>query len=87
MWTKAPFLFRNDLVVVDGLEQQRQAGHDEVKRLGDHPTLIRLTADAARVEVAAHADDSERLLGPYNDRSTATVDRFNYAIVAQRSKP
>jgi hypothetical protein len=68
VWTKAPLLFHNDLVVVDGLEQQRQADGDGVKRLGAHPALIRLTAGDARVEVAAHADDSGRLLGPYNDR-------------------
>jgi hypothetical protein len=75
VWTKAPLLFRNELVVVDGLERQRQADGDEVKRLGAHPALIRFTAGEAIVEVAASADDSERLRGPYDDRSAATVDR------------
>jgi hypothetical protein len=41
VWTKAPFLFRNELVVADGLDQQRPARPDEVKRLGDHPVVIR----------------------------------------------
>ena len=65
VWTKAPFLFRNELVGADGLDEQRPAEPDEVKRLGDHPTVIRVRADGATVEVAAHEDDGELLLGPY----------------------
>src|SRR5215217_5323386 len=37
VWTKAPFLFRNELVPVDALDQQRSADPGEVKRLGDDP--------------------------------------------------
>jgi hypothetical protein len=39
VWTKAPFLFRNELVAIDGLDEQRQARSDEIKRLGDHPVV------------------------------------------------
>src|SRR3954467_14443728 len=53
VWTKAPFYFRNELVPVDALEKQHAAGPDEVKRLGDHPIVIRLRAGHATVEVAA----------------------------------
>ena len=65
VWTKGPFLFRNDLVAADGLDEQRPAHHDEVKRLGDHPTLVRVKAGGATIEIAAHDHDGELLLGPY----------------------
>src|SRR4051795_3363601 len=52
VWTKAPFFFRNELVAVDGLDQRRPAGPDEVKRLGDHPIVTRLTVGSATVDIA-----------------------------------
>src|SRR4051812_20434090 len=70
VWTKAPFLFRNELVFVDGLDERRPAPAGEVKRLGDHPTVIRLKSGSAIVEIAARDDDSEPALGPY----AASVD-------------
>jgi hypothetical protein len=72
VWTKAPFFFRNELVPADGLEQQRPAGTDEVKRLGDHPVIAQLRTDNATVEVAAHDDERAQLLGPYRDSVSAT---------------
>ena len=65
VWTKGPFLFRNELVPADGLDEQRPAHADEVKRLGDRPGVIRVTTDGATVEIAAKAEDIELLLGPY----------------------
>ena len=47
VWTKAPFLFRNDLVPTDTLDEQRPVRTDEVKRLGDHPGVIRVNAEVA----------------------------------------
>src|SRR4051795_12633875 len=73
VWTKAPFFFRNELVATDGLDQQRAAVPDEVKRLGDHPIVVRLRVGDATVEVAAHDDESELLLGPYGKRLAAGV--------------
>jgi hypothetical protein len=67
VWTKAPFFFRNELVAVEGMDQQRPAGPDEVKRLGDHPIVVRLTLGSATVEVAAQDDDAARLRGPYGE--------------------
>jgi len=64
VWTKAPFLFRNELVAIDGVDEQRPARPDEVKRLGDHPVVARLRTQEAAAEVAAHASDGELLLGP-----------------------
>jgi hypothetical protein len=73
VWTKAPFLFRNELVPTDRLDEQRPARSDEVKRLGDHPGVIRVTADGATVEVAAKAEDTELLLGPYREPAAAAA--------------
>jgi hypothetical protein len=50
VWTKGPFLFRNELVLADGLDEQRLLEPDEVKRLGDHPVVMRLRAGGATVE-------------------------------------
>jgi hypothetical protein len=65
VWTKAPFLFRNELVAADGVDEQRPANRDEIRRLGDHPTILRLKVGTAMAEVAADGDDSELVLGPY----------------------
>ncbi len=73
VWTKAPFLFRNELVPTDRLDERRPARSDEVKRLGDHPVVIRVTADGSTVEVAAQAEDTEPLLGPYRQPADAAA--------------
>jgi Protein of unknown function (DUF2550) len=64
VWTKGPFLFRNELVPADSIDGQRRAEPHEVKRLDD-PIVVRVKAGAATVEVAAESDDAELLLGPY----------------------
>jgi hypothetical protein len=66
VWAKAPALFRNELVAVDGLAGEvRAAEAGEVKRLGDDPVIVPLAADGgARVEVATPADSREQALGP-----------------------
>jgi hypothetical protein len=65
VWTKAPFLFRNELVPTDSLDEQRPARTDEVKRLGEHPGVIQVTSNGATVQVAATSEDTELLRGPY----------------------
>jgi hypothetical protein len=65
VWTKAPFLFRNELVATDDLIEQRYPPPEEIKRLGDRPALIQLRVGDSAIEVAAHADDMELLAGPY----------------------
>jgi hypothetical protein len=64
VWTKAPALFRDELVAVDGLaDAVRAAELGEVKRLGNGPVIVPLAADGgARVEVATAADSRERAL-------------------------
>src|SRR5215210_5037059 len=54
VWTKGPFFFRNELVVVDTLDQRRSADPGEFKRLGDHPIVVQIRAGSATVEVPAH---------------------------------
>jgi hypothetical protein len=55
------------------VDEQRPAGPNEVKRLGDHPVVVRVRAGNATAEVAARDDDSELLLGPYNKPDGAVV--------------
>src|SRR6266576_6271776 len=40
VWTKRPFLFRNELLPGDALARERPANAGEVKRLGEHPVVI-----------------------------------------------
>jgi hypothetical protein len=65
VWTKAPFLFRTELVPGDGLTGERPAGADELKRLGGTPVVIRLGTGAATVEIAASGEQRHLLRGPY----------------------
>ena len=62
-----PFLFRNEFVGVDSLEEQRRAERND-KRL-DEPIVVRVTAGVARVEVAAESDDAELLRGQYHPQA------------------
>jgi hypothetical protein len=77
VWTRGPFLFRNELVLADAAVV-RAAEPGEVKRLGEASVVAELAVDGASVFVAAHAEDSELALGPYGDRSrtaAANADR------------
>ncbi len=67
VWTKGPFLFRNEVVGTDDLQEHRPALPGEVKRLGDDPAVIRVAAGSAAIEVAAHGHDAELLAGPYRE--------------------
>ena len=69
VWTKAPFLFRNELVMADALAgEARAARPGEMKRLGKHPAVVPLAVDGgARIEVAATADGRERAPGPFTE--------------------
>ena len=65
VWTKAPFLFRNELVPVDGLASERSAASEHLRRLGDNPVVVGLTTGASTVEVAGRGEDRGLLRGPY----------------------
>ena len=67
VWTKAPFLFRNELVVAEALAGEARATEPgEIKRLGKHPAVIPVAVGGgARIEVAASEDGRERARGPF----------------------
>jgi hypothetical protein len=73
VWSKKPFLFRNELVAVDGLAGAvRAAQPGEVKRLGNDPVIVPLAADGGvRLEIAAPVEDRGRVLGPLEPATTA----------------
>jgi hypothetical protein len=73
VWTKGPFLFRNEVIATDDLQEHRPALHGEVKRLGDDPAVIRVSVGSAAIEAAAHGHDAELLAGPYRELLGATV--------------
>ena len=70
VWTKAPFLFRNELVVADSLAADARAAEPgEVKRLGKHPTVLEVAVEGgARIELAS-ADGPADALGPFAEPS------------------
>ena len=72
VWAEAPFLFRNQLLAVDGLAGAvRAAEVGEVKRLGSQLVIVPLVGDGgARVEIAAAKDDRGQALGPMVADST-----------------
>jgi hypothetical protein len=63
VWSKAPLLLRSVLIPVDGVVGERQADAGEVKRLGDGPLVAEFKVAGAAVELAARAEDRDRLLG------------------------
>jgi len=63
VWSKAPFMFRNELIPVDRLCGE-QPVHPGVKRLGDKPVVIEFASGAARIEVAAKAGHRDLVTGP-----------------------
>jgi len=63
VWTKSPFLFRNELIAIDALGTGRPAATGEVKRLGRDVTVTAMSAGTATVEVASSNDDIPQVLG------------------------
>jgi hypothetical protein len=64
VWSKAPLMFRNELVPVDGLLGEHPEHAGDVKRLGDKPVVIEFASGAARIEVAARAEHRALVTGP-----------------------
>jgi len=63
VWSKAPLMFRNELVPADRLLGERPPRSGEVKRLGDKPVVIEFESDGARIEVAARAEQRPLVMG------------------------
>jgi hypothetical protein len=66
VWTKAPLLFRNELLPMDELVSQRNAAPDELKRLGGEPVVFAMTTGATTIEVGAASEDRDLARGPYD---------------------
>jgi hypothetical protein len=73
IWTRGPLFFRTELLPTDAALEQRPAGPDEVKRLGDHPSVVKLAAGPATLEVAAAGESATLLLGPHDPSVDAQV--------------
>jgi Protein of unknown function (DUF2550) len=64
VWSKAPLMFRNELIPVDRLSGEREAHAGEGKRLGDNPVVLEFASNDATVEVASRAKDRALVTGP-----------------------
>jgi hypothetical protein len=64
VWSKAPFMFRNELVPVDRLAGEHPAHAGGVKRLGDNPVVTEFASGGATIEVAARAGCRALVTGP-----------------------
>jgi hypothetical protein len=64
VWSKAPFMFRNELIPVDRLSGERQAQAGEGKRLGDKPIVIGFDSGGATVEIASRGENRALVTGP-----------------------
>ena len=73
VWTKAPFLFRNELIAIDSVSGHRPAAPGDVERLGSDPIVVVLNAGTATVEIAAHSDDLNRVSGPFRPAEAGHV--------------
>lgn len=70
VWTKAPLLFRNELIPADDLLDLRPADQNEVKRLGANPIVMEISTGTATLQIATTGDAGDLLRGPYNTAST-----------------
>lgn len=73
VWSKAPFLYRNELVAVDRLAGERVAARGEVKRLGDNPVVIDLSANGATLQLATKQEHRALAVGVLGEDARANV--------------
>jgi hypothetical protein len=66
-------LFRNELIPIDGVEEPQAAGSNEVKRLGDHPVVVRIRTGDATAEIAVRGEDSKLALGAHETPEAAVA--------------
>jgi hypothetical protein len=72
VWSKAPLLFRNEIVPVDHVGGERTAEAGEVKRLGDSPVVIDLATNGATLQIAAKEEHRALAVGPLFTQAEAT---------------
>jgi hypothetical protein len=72
VFTKAPLFVRNVLVPTDEPYDERGSDlEDKPKRLGDHPVIATINSAGAVLEIAAAAEHSALLRGPYLEKEHA----------------
>jgi hypothetical protein len=64
VWSKAPLMFRNDLIPVDRLVEKHPEHGGGVKQLGDKPVVMEFASGGARIEVAARPEHRALVTGP-----------------------
>lgn len=71
VWSKAPFMFRNELVPIDRVVGERAAEPGEVRRLGKSPMVVELSSNGATIQLAAKDEDRALAIGPLANRAAA----------------
>jgi len=72
VWTPGPLCLRNALIPVDSINQEF-AAPGKVRRLGDHPSIVTLSAGTARIQVIVAADDIPLANAPFATSTTEPV--------------
>jgi hypothetical protein len=65
VWSKAPFMFRTQVVPIDRCTSVDTKADSDVKRLGDRPHVATFVAGDVTIEVAAREGQRAALLGPF----------------------
>ena len=65
VWSKAPFMFRTQLVAVDRIAEELHGAEGEPKHLGNDPVAVTFAAGDATIDVAARAEHRDLLTGPF----------------------
>ena len=71
--TKAPFLFRNELIAVGSVGEHRPAAPGDVEQLGSDPIIVVLQAGTATIDVAVHSVALDRVSGPFRPAEAGHV--------------
>ncbi|MGO8871969.1 MAG: hypothetical protein ACLQPH_11325 [Acidimicrobiales bacterium] len=61
LWSKAAFMFRDQLVVADVPPTEVGSPAEAVKRLGEHPVVFSVQNGKASIEMAVKAEDRSRV--------------------------
>jgi hypothetical protein len=72
VWSKAPLLYRDELVPVDGISDQHPTTGGDVKRLGDNPVVIVFASSGVNIEVAAREEQRDLVIGPLSSTRATT---------------
>jgi hypothetical protein len=63
VWNGAPMKLRSTVIGIDEIAGERRADDDEVMRLGKHTVVAQLVSGSVVLDVAADAEDRQRLVG------------------------